>query len=200
MINGLAPSTSCTYATAQRKFSQFSSQLGNLHPSRSTCLADEWPDPSIILLSRSISQALGPFILSKDIRTPYWIACILNMSYKGQNAHRAQHLPLAYLSLTTLCWLLGNLWTWTFHIILCSGKHAPLVTLVSCMPRSLQLLTWAVSPSPCTSPAHSQIGLYFVIYHEYSQFKINLNFLHSAIIQEFYYCWSCYGQIDERAG
>ena len=39
---GLAPLIRHSYASAQAKFISFCRQLGNLHPSRSPCLMDEW--------------------------------------------------------------------------------------------------------------------------------------------------------------
>jgi len=45
LINGLAPSTSQSYATAQRKFSQLCSKLGKLHPSGAPCHAEGWTLP-----------------------------------------------------------------------------------------------------------------------------------------------------------
>ncbi|KAK3698551.1 hypothetical protein QZH41_014483, partial [Actinostola sp. cb2023] len=42
LLQGLAPSTRRTYASAQRKFIDFCHQLGKVHPSGSPCPADEW--------------------------------------------------------------------------------------------------------------------------------------------------------------
>ena len=42
LTEGLAPSTRCSYASAQAQFISFCTQLGKLHSSGSPCPADEW--------------------------------------------------------------------------------------------------------------------------------------------------------------
>lgn len=42
LVNGLAPSTRRTYASAQAKFIEFCVQRGKIHPSGSPCPTDEW--------------------------------------------------------------------------------------------------------------------------------------------------------------
>ena len=56
---GLAPLIRHSYASAQAKFISFCRQLGNLHPSGSPCLMDEWTLCLIIMfLARTLQHLL----------------------------------------------------------------------------------------------------------------------------------------------
>ena len=56
---GLAPLIWHSYASAQAKFISFCWQLGNLHPSRSPCLMDEWTLCLIVMfLARTLQHLL----------------------------------------------------------------------------------------------------------------------------------------------
>ena len=55
MLQGLAPSTRRSYASGQRKFIQFCSQMGRIHASGSPCPADEW---TLCLFVTFLSQSI----------------------------------------------------------------------------------------------------------------------------------------------
>ena len=57
LLNGLAPSTRRAYASGQKKFINFCSQLGRVHPNGSVCPADEW---TLCLFATFLSDFIQP--------------------------------------------------------------------------------------------------------------------------------------------
>ena len=113
MPQGLAPSTHRTYKSTQLRFLNFSTQSGWLHLNGSPCPASEWtPCLFATHLSGSLSSASIKIYLSAvrslhiDLGFPDPLVDCLscNVFYVVLGGLKDLQVPLAYPSLTIICW------------------------------------------------------------------------------------------------
>ena len=112
LAQGLADSTWRSYTSGQRKFVNFCTQIGQLHPSGSLCHTNKWTscllplswmDQFTTLLPKITSQQSILYILRKASQTLWSTVSVYSGSFKTQGSREAQRAPITNNILMILC-------------------------------------------------------------------------------------------------